>query len=119
MSLSRSAPDVQAFLPLAPRDYLVLFALAEGPAHGYGILKSIESGSGGVPFDPANLYRSLRKLTRDALVVEAGGSEADSSGPPKRRYRLTRLGQHVLAAEAKRLASLTDAARARRLVSPT
>src|SRR3970040_491211 len=83
----RIAADVQAFLPLPPRDYLVLFALAGGPAHGYGILKAIESGSGGVPFDPANLYRSLRKLTRDGLVIEAAGREPDSAGAPRRRYR--------------------------------
>jgi PadR family transcriptional regulator PadR len=110
--------DVQAFLPIPPRDYLVLFVLAEGPAHGYGILKGIESGSGGVPFDPANLYRSLRKLTRDGLVIEAAGRERDT-GPPRRRYRLTALGHRVLAAEARRLAWLADAARARHLVSPT
>ena len=109
--------DVQAFLPLPPRDYLVLFALAEGPGHGYAILKTIESSSGGVSFDPANLYRSLRKLSRDGLVVEAVARERDTPGAPRRSYRLTPLGRRVLAAEASRLASLTDAARALKLVS--
>lgn len=109
--------EVQAFLPLPPRDYLVLFALAEGPGHGYGILKAIESSSGGVPFDPANLYRALRKLTRDGLVNEASGRGRESPGAPRRRYGLTSLGRRVLAAEARRLASLADAARAMRLVS--
>lgn len=115
---SPPAADVKQFLPVPPRDYLVLFALAEGPAHGYGILKAIESGSGGVPFDPANLYRSLRKLARDGLVVETGERDRPSAGAP-RRYRLTAVGRRVLAAEAKRLASLADAARARRLLSQT
>jgi DNA-binding PadR family transcriptional regulator len=118
MSPSPNLADVQAFLPLPPRDYLVLFALADGPAHGYGILKVIESGSGGVPFDPANLYRSLRKLTRDGLVVEAAGREPDTAGAPRRRYRLTTLGRRVLTAEAERMTWLADAARSRRLVSP-
>ena len=108
--------DVQTFLPLSPREYLVLFALVEGPDHGYAILKTIEAGSGGVPFDPANLYRSLRKLTRDGLVVEASGRERDTAGTSRRRYNLTPLGRRVLAAEATRLASLTDAARAMRLL---
>jgi DNA-binding PadR family transcriptional regulator len=118
MPASPTVADVQALLPLPPRDYLVLFALADGAVHGYGILKAIESGSGGVPFDPANLYRSLRKLTRDGLVVEAAGRERGEAGGPGRRYRLTPLGRRVLIAEARRLASLADAARARHLVSP-
>jgi PadR family transcriptional regulator PadR len=119
MPAERTVSDAQSFLPIAPREYLVLFALAEGPAHGYAILKAIESGSGGVPFDPANLYRSLRKLTRDGLVIEAASLERHSAGAPRRQYRLTPLGRRVLAAEAKRLTWLADAARARRLVSST
>jgi DNA-binding PadR family transcriptional regulator len=114
-----AAIEVQAYLPLSPRDYLVLLALVDGPAHGYGILKAIESGSGGVPFDPANLYRSLRKLSRDGLVLEAAVRERHTAGGPGRRYRLTSLGRRVLTAEAQRLAWLTDAARARHLVSPS
>jgi DNA-binding PadR family transcriptional regulator len=117
MASSSTGADVQSFLPLPPRDYLVLFALAEGPGHGYAILKTIESGSGGVPFDPANLYRSLRKLTRDGLVIEAAARERDTPGAPRRRYSLTVLGRRVLAAEATRLASLADAARALDLVA--
>jgi len=42
--------------------------------------------------------------------------DGDSGGGPRRVYRLTRLGRAVLAAEAQRLAQLTDTARARRLV---
>jgi len=113
------AADVHALLPLPPRDYLILFSLAGGPVHGHGILKAIESGSGGVPFDPANLYRSLRKLERDGLVIEAAGRERDPAGPPRRLYRLTRLGRGVLVAEADRLVRLAHAARARHLVSST
>jgi len=117
MPSSPTVADAQAFLPLPPRDYLVLFALAEGPGHGYVILKTIESGSGGVPFDPANLYRSLRKLSRDGLVIESAIRQRHTPGVPRRRYSLTALGRRVLAAEASRLASLTDAARALKLVS--
>jgi DNA-binding PadR family transcriptional regulator len=117
MSSPSSASDVQAFLPLAPRDYLVLFALAERPGHGYAILKEIERSSGGVVFDPANLYRSLRKLTRDGLVAELQGRQRRTPGAPRRLYGLTALGRRVLEAEATRLSRLADAARALRLVS--
>lgn len=115
--MAPSTPDIQTFLPLAPREYLVLLALAEGPAHGYAILKTIESASGGLPFDPANLYRSLRKLTRDGMVAEAPDRAGDTQGAPRRQYSLTPTGRQVLRAESTRLARLADAARALRLVS--
>jgi DNA-binding PadR family transcriptional regulator len=112
-----TAAHVASLLPLQPRDYLILFALVDGPLHGHGILKSLESESGGVLFDPANLYRSLRKLDRDGLVVETSGDGTDAAGPTRRFYRLTNLGRAVVTAEAERLARLADSARARKLVS--
>jgi len=111
-----TAPRIASLLPLPPRDYLILFALIDGPRHGHGILKAVEQESGSVLFDPANLYRSLRKLERDDLVVETDGPDAAAEGPARRFYRLTKLGGAVLAAEAERLARLTDAARAKRLL---
>ena len=106
---------VAVLLPLAPRDYLILFALIDGPLHGHGILKVVESAAGGVVLDPANLYRSLRKLERDELVVETkAGGKAEAS--TRRSFQLTTLGRAVLAAEAHRLTELADAARRRKLV---
>jgi DNA-binding PadR family transcriptional regulator len=119
-STSRTGPtaaDVAAHLPLAPRDYLILFALTESARHGHGILKSVESQSDHVPFDPANLYRSLQKLQRHGLIAETDDDEP-AAGPPRRCYELTRLGRAVLTAEAHRLTRLADLARARRLVAP-
>ena len=112
-----SDPDgVASLLPMAARDYLILFALADGPLHGHGLLKHLEAEANGVPFDPANLYRSLRKLERDALVVEARSAASGGQGPPRRAYRLTRRGRAALVAEAARLSALTDAARLKKLV---
>lgn len=107
------AARAAGLLPMAPRDYLILFALADGPLHGHGLLKFLEAEAGGVPFDPANLYRSLRKLERDTFIVEAASPGADG---PRRRYRLTPLGRAVLQAEASRLARLTAAARSKKLL---
>lgn len=107
-------PD--AFLPLPPRDYLILLALFDEPLHGHGLLKAVEAQAGGVFFDPANLYRLLRKLERDVLVEEV--PQTRRSGPVderRRQYTLTPLGRNVLAAESTRLARLADAARARKL----
>lgn len=118
MPTEKTNPDVDELLPLHPRDYLILFSLADGRLHGYGILKAIEEQAGSVLFDPANLYRSLRKLERDGQVEEAEGP-ADDDDRRRRYYRLTPLGRRVLVAEAERLIRLADAARARDLVAGT
>ena len=43
-----------ALLPLKPRDFLILVALADGPLHGYGIIQKIADTTGdtlyGLPF---------------------------------------------------------------------
>jgi DNA-binding PadR family transcriptional regulator len=116
MSPRSETAAVAALLPMAARDYLILFALADGPLHGHGLLKRLEAEANGVPFDPANLYRSLRKLERDALVVEARAAATEGQGPPRRAYRLTALGRAALMAEAARLSTLADAARLKKLV---
>jgi DNA-binding PadR family transcriptional regulator len=116
METALDGRSIGSLLPLPARDFLILFVLADGPLHGHGLLKRLEAEADGVPFDPANLYRSLRKLERDTLVVEARVSSADGPGPARRAYRLTRLGRAVLVAEASRLSALTDAARLKKLV---
>lgn len=113
---SHTAVDISSLLPPQPRDYLILFALADGPLHGHGILKAVENETGGVMLDPANLYRSLHRLERDGLIVR---NESDASGHGRRReVELTELGRQVLIAEAERIAQLADAARERKLVGP-
>lgn len=105
-------------LPLRPRDFLILIVLSRGERHGYGIVKEAESHSDGiVSFDPANLYRALRRLMRDGLVKEVGKAPTEESGgAPRRYYALTRFGRQVLSAEAARLARLADTARAWKLI---
>lgn len=107
---------VSSFLPLNPRDVLILMALAQEPLHGYALIQEAEALSEGrVRMDPANLYRSLKRMERDALVEEA----PDDPGPERRRlYRITPLGRSVVSEEADRLWLLAEAARARDLLSP-
>jgi DNA-binding PadR family transcriptional regulator len=108
--------DVQDMLPLNPRDFLILFVLSDGERHGYGVVKEVEERSGGrVTLDPATLYRSIRKLMRDGLVTETDGADEDG-GERRRYYGVTPFGRRVVAAEASRLADLTDEARAKRLI---
>ena len=112
-------PRADDFLPMHPRDYLILFALVDSALHGYGVVKAVEAESGGaVRMDPANLYRSLRRLERDGLVNEvAAPAEEETADPDRRRYyALTPVGRRAVAAEASRLASLARSAAAKDLI---
>lgn len=105
-------------LPLNPRDYLILFSLTVGPRHGYGLLKDIAELTGDeVRFDPANLYRTLRRMMKDGLVAEVdhpGNGEPDNQ---RRNYfALTDAGTKAVRAETVRLDRLTRVARARNMI---
>jgi PadR family transcriptional regulator PadR len=77
-------------LPLNPRDFLILLILTRGARHGYGIIKAAEAHGGhAIRFDPANLYRALRRLDRDDLVAVSAEATAPSEGLPRRSYALT------------------------------
>ena len=102
--------------PLAPRDFLILLALAAGDSHGYGLVKSIEAESEGeVRMDPANLYRALRRMRRDGLVQQVTGPDT-REGPDRHYFRLTPLGRRIAASEAARASRLAKLARARKLL---
>ena len=101
-SFDRDNVDPLDNLPLAPRDLLILSVLSEGPLHGYGLIRAVEQRSeSGVLLDPANLYRVLRRMTRDDWIRE---TEDDDEGRGRRRtYAITRKGEAVLRAEVSRL----------------
>ena len=110
--------DAESLIPLNPREYLVLFALATDDRHGYGIVKDVErQSSGRVRIDPANLYRAIKRMIATGLVEEAEARPTDEVGEQRRRYyKITPLGREVVRLEATRLAELTAAARSRRLI---
>jgi DNA-binding PadR family transcriptional regulator len=92
-------------VPLAPRDLLILSALAAGPLHGYGIVRVVEERSE-VLLDPANLYRSLRRMRRDGWVREYKKDQGDQGDERRRSFALTGAGEQVLRAEVERLGRL-------------
>jgi PadR family transcriptional regulator PadR len=102
--------NAQDQLPLAPRDLLILAVLAEGPLHGYGIIKAVEDRSeAGVLLDPANLYRVLRRMRGLGWIKEApsGSTDASGQGDSRRRtYEIAPGGRTLLAAELARLERL-------------
>ena len=108
VTLQIVALDAHDHLPLAPRDLLILAVLAEGPLHGYGLIKSVEARSeAGVLLDPANLYRVLRRMSGLDWIRPLPGE----SGGRRRTYEITPEGRTVLRAELGRLERLLEQAR--------
>jgi DNA-binding PadR family transcriptional regulator len=100
--------DAHDHLPLAPRDLLILAVLAEGPLHGYGLIKAVEARSeSGVLLDPANLYRVLRRMSRLGWIRQA----EEAVGSRRRTYEIAADGRAVLSAELDRLERLLDHAK--------
>ena len=89
---------------LAPRDLLILAVLADGPSHGYGIIKAVEERSEhDVLLDPANLYRCLRRMSASGWIDEV---DARADDDRRRTYRITAKGRTILRNEVQRLDSL-------------
>ena len=105
-------------LPLRPVDLQLLLALTSAEQHGYALVRAIEESTDGlVKLDPANLYRVIKRLLADGLVAEsARRAAADADNERRRYYRITALGQRVLAAELRRLDALVKSAAVRSLV---
>jgi len=102
-------------LPLTPLSFQILVALADGPKHGYGILKEIEEGSGGsLKSSTCTLYLAIQRLEQEGLLEEERNASASDSR--RRYYRLTPDGREVAIAETRRLASLLAVARGKKLV---
>ena len=113
--------------PLSPAVFAILLSLAEGEKtgspptgpgrwggkHGYLIMKDARSPQGGgIPMGPGTLYGSIERMMRDGLVEESGVSDDER----RRYYRLTTLGQSVLAAELSRLDATISSARSLGLI---
>lgn len=105
---------------LSPTDFHVLLVLAGGDLYGYAILRSVEEESGGVVSpEIGSLYRVLGRLMSNGLVAEvasANGEEESHRGRPRRYYGLTDAGREALEADARRLESALEIARARTLL---
>ena len=84
----------------------LLRLLAERPTHGYELLEQLPALLGEDRVDVGNLYRALRALEEEGLVVSEW--QAELPGPAKRTYTLTDDGRTALEAWLGSLASLRD-----------
>ena len=109
--------DAVALLPLKPLELELLLALVEEERHGYGLVTQIaEQTNGMVQLEPGNLYRVIKRLLADGLVVESARRPAATSDDERRRYyRLTPLGARVARAELHRLRTVLASGAARSL----
>lgn len=73
----------------------LLLLLHYRPAHGYPLIEQLRQyGLGDI--DPSAVYRALRDMEERGWVTSSWDEE-QTQGPPRRVYRLTALGDEVLA----------------------
>lgn len=94
--------DPHSLLPLTPAMFHVLVALADGPTHGYAIMKEVERLTDGtVRLSTGTLYGIIKRLLADGLIREGTARSRDDAR--RRTYELTPFGRDVARAEAARL----------------
>lgn len=104
--------DPSPFLPLTEAAFHVLLALADGPKHGYLILKDVEDRTNGdVRLSTGTLYGLIKRFLDEELIVETRPDDER-----RRPYKLTALGRDVAEREAGRLERLVRAARGAKLL---
>lgn len=116
--MKKPISDPESWLPLKTPIVFILLALADGPKHGYGIMKETRETSGGhVRMGPGTLYGNLQRLIEQELIKESRQRAGDEEDDERRRYyQLTRLGQEVIKAEVARLEHLVQTARTKSLI---
>jgi DNA-binding PadR family transcriptional regulator len=76
--------------------HALLALLSEGPKYGLRLREEFEAGTGEVwPLNIGQVYTTLQRLERDALIESEDDDERDS---PQKRFRITAEGQRQLAA---------------------
>ena len=104
-------PSPEVFLPLPHLPFHVMLALAEAPRHGWSVIARIRELSGGREQpSTGSLYLAMSRLVERGLIEDAP-APTESEDRRRRHFRLTPLGQRVLAAETERLASLVKLSR--------
>ena len=97
MASDDMSPDIG---PLSEAVFLILTSLAEGPKHGYAILKDVaEVSNGRVELSTGTLCGALRRLL-DAGWIERYLERAERD---RQAYRLSATGRAALEGEAARL----------------
>ena len=113
-------PDPADFLPLKTDAAFVMMAIDARPLHGYAIIGDVaDRSSGEVQLQTGALYRTLRRLLAEGLILECDRPAGDVNADERRRYyRATPLGRDVLEADLARMAKLVRAGQSSRSRKP-
>ena len=111
--------DPQAMLPISPAVFHILLALADGERHSYSIMQEIAAHTEGkMRIGPTTLYRSIKHMLLDGLIVEADERPDPALDDERRRYyKLTSFGQQVALTETQRLEQALRVAHSRPLLT--
>lgn len=104
-AMNKESHNPHAYLPLSAAEFHILVALADMDRHGYAILKDIEERTDdSMKLGFATLYRTIRRMADNGLLIEVSPAEQASQDEDSRRkyYRLTDIGVQVLRADALR-----------------
>ena len=94
---NRDVDDLSIGLPKNFIRPCLLLLLSEQSSHGYDLLERL-GGLGLKAIDPGGLYRALRAMEQEGLVVSQW--EPSELGPSRRTYRTTDEGREWLHAWA-------------------
>lgn len=101
--------------PLPPAAFYILFALATGDKHGYGIMQEARKLSDSrFQLGPATLYTTIQRLVDAGWIAEAAGPE--DSDPRRRYYHLTKPGKSAMRSEMERMEAIVEKSKALRLL---
>ena len=90
----------KVYVPMTETAFYILLCLRE-PNHGYGIVQTVEKlTEGAIRLAPGTMYGSLSKMEKDGVIRFI--REEDK----RKIYKITDLGEEVLALEIKRIERL-------------
>ena len=113
--MSQREPD--DYLPVKPDVFTILMILVDGDTYGYGIIKeAAERTDGQMRLQAGALYRRLKWMLSEGLIVELEATAAGDDGDRRRVYGVTPFGRQVAAREAERMAVWVAAAEARQMI---
>ena len=113
-----SSSQTQAATGLTPIAFEILFSLARGPQHGYGIKLDIEERTAGeISLGSGTLYQAIQRLERMGLIGEETTVDQMHDARRGRHYGLEPAGKTALEGELQRLNRVIEYARSHDLLS--
>lgn len=106
--------NVESQIPLTETILLILLSMAQGPRHGYAIMKEVaDLSEGRVSLSTGTLYGALARLLEDGSIERVPEQDQGETGRNRKEYRLTPRGQRLLNLELHRMETLVSMARLR------